>query len=70
MKEIAAQVNAGQVQWDVVDLELEDAAAACREGLLERLDGIELPPGINGAGAQRDFVPGAIWAVLGGERRL
>jgi putative spermidine/putrescine transport system substrate-binding protein len=60
LKEIAAQVAARDVQWDVVDLELEDAAAACRQGLLERLDGIQLPPGINGRAALTDFVPGAI----------
>jgi putative spermidine/putrescine transport system substrate-binding protein len=60
LKEIAAQVASGDVQWDVVDLELEDAAAACRQGLLENLQGIELPPGVNGVGAQRDFVPGAL----------
>jgi putative spermidine/putrescine transport system substrate-binding protein len=59
-KEIAAQVKAHQVQWDVVDLELDDAATACRDGLLEDIDGIELPPGINGARATSDFVPGAI----------
>src|SRR5579864_6142336 len=45
LKEIAQQVKSGDVQWDVVDLELEDAAAACRQGLLEPLEGIELPPG-------------------------
>ena len=60
LKEISSQVAAGDVQWDVVDLELEDAAAACRQGLLERLDGIELPPGANGRSARTDFVPGAI----------
>jgi putative spermidine/putrescine transport system substrate-binding protein len=60
LKEIVQQVRSGDVQWDVVDLELEDAAAACRQGLLERLDGIELPPGANGQSAARDFVPGAL----------
>jgi putative spermidine/putrescine transport system substrate-binding protein len=60
LKEISTQVASGDVQWDVVDLELEDAAAACRQGLLENLEGIELPPGVNGLGAQRDFVPGAL----------
>ena len=60
LKEISAQVASGNVEWDVVDLELEDAAAACRQGLLERLDGIELPPGAKGELAQRDFVPGAL----------
>jgi putative spermidine/putrescine transport system substrate-binding protein len=60
LKEISAQVASGEVQWDVVDLELEDAVAACRQGLLENLQGIELPPGANGVGALRDFVPGAL----------
>src|SRR6185295_18168033 len=60
LKEIAAQVQARDVEWDVVDLELADAASGCRQGLLERLDGVELPPGINGLRAQLDFVPGAL----------
>jgi len=60
LKEIAAQVNSGDVDWDVVDLELEDAASGCRQGLLERLENIELPPGVDGSAAWRDFVPGAV----------
>jgi putative spermidine/putrescine transport system substrate-binding protein len=60
VKEIATQVSSGRVEWDVVDMELADAAKACREGLLERLDGMELPPGANGVVARRDFVPGAL----------
>jgi putative spermidine/putrescine transport system substrate-binding protein len=60
LKEIAQQVQSRTYEWDVVDLELEDAAAGCRQGLLERLDGINLPPGIDGSSAPRDFVPGAL----------
>lgn len=60
LKEIAAQVTSGKIDWDVVDLELEDAAAACRQGLLEHIDDMELPPGANGYAARRDFVPGAL----------
>ena len=60
LKEIAQQVESRSYEWDVVDLELEDAAAGCRQGLLERLDDIQLPPGIDGASARRDFVPGAL----------
>jgi len=60
LKEIAAQVASGDVAWDVVDLELEDAAKACRDGLLERLSDLELPPGANGQAARRDFVAGAL----------
>jgi putative spermidine/putrescine transport system substrate-binding protein len=60
LKEISAQVKSGQIDWDVVDLELDDAAKACRDGLLEPLDGIELPPGADGRAAFRDFVYGAL----------
>jgi putative spermidine/putrescine transport system substrate-binding protein len=60
LKEIAQQVESRNYEWDVVDLELEDAAAGCRQGLLERLDTIQLPPGIDGSAARRDFVPGAL----------
>jgi putative spermidine/putrescine transport system substrate-binding protein len=60
LKEITQQVSSRTYEWDVIDLELEDAAAACRQGLLERLDGLQLPPGVDGAGARRDFVPGAL----------
>src|SRR6188508_2717985 len=55
LKEIAQQVESRSYDWDVVDLEIEDAAAGCRQGLLERLDDIQLPPGIDGASARRDF---------------
>src|SRR5690554_740313 len=33
--EIKAQVQAGKVQWDVVDIETIDLERACSEGLLE-----------------------------------
>jgi putative spermidine/putrescine transport system substrate-binding protein len=60
LKDIRAQVEAGAVEWDVVDLELADAQQACREGLLEPLSDLELPPGANGQRAEADFVPGAL----------
>jgi len=60
LKEIAAQVASGNVEWDVVDMELDYAAKACRDVLLERLSDLELPPGANGQAARRDFVPGAL----------
>ena len=36
--EIKAQVESGNVTWDVVDVELADALRACDEGLLETID--------------------------------
>lgn len=58
--EIAQQTRMEEAEWDVIDMELEDAAKACREGLLERLDGLDLPPGKDGAKAAEDFVLGAL----------
>lgn len=58
--DIARQVSNREIEWDVVDFELEDAARACRDGLLERLDELNLPPGADGSQAADDFVPGAI----------
>ncbi len=46
--------------WDVVDLELPDAIAACRAGLLEPVDAATLPAAPNGAPATADFVTNAI----------
>ena len=70
LKEIAQQVESRNYEWDVVDLEIEDAAAGCRQGLLERLDNIQLPPGIDGAAARRDFVPGRARPLLGRQHGL
>lgn len=60
LDEIRNQVTSGEVLWDVVDLDLADAFAACDEGLLERLDPAMLPLGANGEDAATDFVPGAV----------
>ncbi len=43
-----------------MDFELPDAIAACRLGLLERIDAAALPPGADGAPAARDFVKNAV----------
>lgn len=58
--EIARQVQTGNYAWDVIDMELPDAVAACHAGLLERIDASALPAGANGIPAAKDFVPGAI----------
>lgn len=60
LDDIRRQVESGMIEWNVVDFELADAQAACREGLLEPLSDIELPPGVNGTRAVADFVPGAV----------
>jgi len=72
--EIKAQVETGNVHWDVVDIEVIDLERACSEGLLEVLSHDVLPPGSNGVPAQEDFFKEAlasecgvgiiVWAVI------
>lgn len=58
--EIKAQVESGNIQWDVVDFEVIDLERACSEGLLETLDHSVLPAGIDGTPAAQDFIPEAL----------
>lgn len=60
LAEIKAQVEAGSVKWDVVDVELSDAIRGCDEGLLEPIDASILPPAPDGTPASKDFIEGAI----------
>lgn len=57
---IKAQVEAGNVTIDVVDLEYADAVRLCDEGLLEPLDPAIFAPGSDGTAAMDDFLPGAV----------
>jgi len=58
--EIKAQVEAKNVTWDVVDMELADAQRACDEGLLEKIDAGVLPAAPDGTPAVQDFIPNGI----------
>ena len=57
LAQIRAQVETGNVHWDVVDLEMADAVLGCDEGLLEPIDDADLPPGPDGTPAEQDFFP-------------
>lgn len=59
--EIKAQVEAGNVTWDIVDVELSDAIRACDDGLLETIDPSTLPAGIDGTPAEQDFLEGTLY---------
>ena len=59
--EIKAQVEAGNVSWDVIDVELSDAIRACDEGLLEEMDHSSLPAAPDGTAATDDFLPGTLY---------
>ncbi|MCJ7873173.1 ABC transporter substrate-binding protein [Marinovum sp. 2_MG-2023] len=58
--EMKAQVEAGNIQWDVVDIEVIDLERACAEGYLEVLDQSVLPDGDDGTAAADDFIPDAL----------
>ena len=57
LAEVKAQVEAGKVVWDLVDVELSDAIRGCDEGLLEEIDKSILPAGDDGTPAKDDFLP-------------
>ena len=55
---IKAQVEAGNVTWDVVDMLEGPAIKACDEGIIEPLDTANLlKPAPNGDSATKDFIP-------------
>ena len=60
LAEVKAQVEAGNVTWDLVDVELSDAVRGCDEGLLEEIDLSVLPDGADGTPAEQDFIEGTL----------
>ena len=58
--EIKAQVEANNILWDVVDIEVIDLERACSEGLLEVIPHDMLPAGDDGVAATDDFFPVAL----------
>ncbi|MGB3688833.1 MAG: ABC transporter substrate-binding protein [Jannaschia helgolandensis] len=58
--EMKAQVEAGNIQWDVVDIEVIDLERACAEGYLEVIDQSTLPDGDDGTPAADDFIEDAL----------
>ncbi len=57
LAQIRAQVETGNVSWDVVDMEAGDAILGCDEGLLEDIAYEDLEPAPDGTPAAQDFVP-------------
>ncbi|MGB0410769.1 MAG: polyamine ABC transporter substrate-binding protein [Pikeienuella sp.] len=60
LAEIKSQVEAGNVTWDIVDVEMSDAVRGCDEGLLETIDPAILPAAPDGTPATEDFIDGTI----------
>lgn len=58
--EMKAQSESGNIQWDVVDVEVIDLERACSEGYVAAIDHSILPPGDDGTPAKDDFIPEAL----------
>ena len=57
LAQVRAQVDTGNVYWDVLDMEIADAVRACDEGLLEPIGTDLLAPAPDGTPAVNDFLP-------------
>ena len=66
LDEMRRQVGAGRVQWDVVDLTIDDALRACDDGLLEKIDPDKLAPGVQSEPARKDYLPGTLTDCVAG----
>jgi len=60
LAEIKTQVEAGNIQWDIIDQTPEDAMRGCDEGLFLKLDHSILEPAPDGTPATEDFLDGAL----------
>ena len=60
LAEIRAQVQSGNVTWDLADVEKQDLTAGCDEGLFEPIDHSILSEAPDGTAAQQDFLSGAL----------
>ena len=60
LSQIRSQVEAGNVYWDIVDIQFPDLVRGCDEGLFEPLDASLLAPGTDGSAPEDDFEAGLI----------
>ncbi len=60
MAQVKAQIEAGNVTWDVIDSNHVDAELGCAEGLLEEIPLTGLAPAPDGTPAEEDFYDEAL----------
>ena len=60
LSQVRAQVEAGNVHWDIVDLEYADLVRGCDEGLFEILDASMLAAATDGSASENDYYPDMI----------
>ena len=76
LAQVRAQVETGNVHWDIVDLEFADLARGCDEGLFEFVDIDRLPSAPDGTPAREELLRGDVfglwwqWAFLFDDLRL
>jgi putative spermidine/putrescine transport system substrate-binding protein len=58
--DVVVQVKSGNVKWDVVVVDKQDALKACEEGYLETINSDKLPAATDGTPAAKDFLSGNI----------
>ena len=66
LSDIRAQVESGNIFWDVVDFEFADLVLGCEENLLELVDAESLPSAPNGLPAKDDYEEGTLSECGGG----
>ena len=66
LSDIRAQVESGNIFWDVVDFEFADLVLGCEESLLELVDVGSLPPAPDGLPAKDDYEEGTLSDCGGG----
>ena len=57
---LKAEVEAGSVVSNVVEVEQSDVIRLCDEGLIEPIDPAIYAPGLDGSSAEDDYLPGAL----------
>ena len=60
LAQVRAQVEAGNVTWDVIDSDIPEGENGCAEGILESIRIEDLDPAPDGTSAKDDFLPGTV----------
>ena len=60
LAQVRAQVEIGDIYWDIVDLDFDDMVRGCDEGLLAPMPVEALPAAADGTAAEEDYLPGTI----------
>ena len=55
LAQVRAQVEASNITWDVIDVEIADSAAGCDEGIFEEIDYTNLPTALDETLAIKDI---------------